>query len=318
MTSVDWERAYDAEGVLVQSGKYTGLVGGKHSPARGRHHRRLGGRGQGSQEGGVPLARLAHQPPALLGPTPSRPFIARNAALCPCRRRICRCGCRRISTLRRAGRRLPRMRRSRNARARNAAAPRGARRTRWTRSPAPAGTTCATPTRTTIPRRSRPRRRTVGCRWISTSAAIEHAILHLLYSRFFTKVLRDMGMLEVGEPFKNLLCQGMVKDEHGETMSKSKGNVIAPEDHDRRVRCRCRARLHPVHGPARQGPPVGRGRLGRHLQVHEPRVAHRVRPRGRSRRGHALRGRRAVRGGGAQGVEDGAARAPSRGGQGDR
>lgn len=59
---------------------------------------------------------------------------------------------------------------------------------------------------------------------------IEHAILHLLYSRFFTKVLRDMGMLNFDEPFKNLLCQGMVKDEHGETMSKSKGNVIAPED----------------------------------------------------------------------------------------
>ena len=59
---------------------------------------------------------------------------------------------------------------------------------------------------------------------------IEHAILHLLYSRFFTKVLRDEGMLECDEPFKNLLCQGMVLDEHGDVMSKSKGNVIAPED----------------------------------------------------------------------------------------
>ena len=59
---------------------------------------------------------------------------------------------------------------------------------------------------------------------------IEHAILHLLYSRFFTKVLRDLGMLDFDEPFQNLLCQGMVKDEYGETMSKSKGNVIAPED----------------------------------------------------------------------------------------
>ena len=59
---------------------------------------------------------------------------------------------------------------------------------------------------------------------------IEHAILHLLYSRFFTKVLRDAGMLDFDEPFTNLLCQGMVKDEHGETMSKSKGNVVSPVD----------------------------------------------------------------------------------------
>ena len=59
---------------------------------------------------------------------------------------------------------------------------------------------------------------------------IEHAILHLLYSRFWTKVARDLGMVDFDEPFTNLLCQGMVKDEHGETMSKSKGNVVSPED----------------------------------------------------------------------------------------
>jgi leucyl-tRNA synthetase len=58
---------------------------------------------------------------------------------------------------------------------------------------------------------------------------IEHAILHLLYSRFFTKVLRDMGMTQANEPFTNLLTQGMVKLD-GTTMSKSKGNVVAPED----------------------------------------------------------------------------------------
>ena len=57
---------------------------------------------------------------------------------------------------------------------------------------------------------------------------IEHAILHLLYSRFFTKALRDLGLLSVDEPFTNLLCQGMVKDENGDTMSKSKGNVVPP------------------------------------------------------------------------------------------
>jgi leucyl-tRNA synthetase len=58
---------------------------------------------------------------------------------------------------------------------------------------------------------------------------IEHAILHLLYSRFFTKVLKDAGLIQVNEPFKNLLTQGMViKD--GAKMSKSKGNVVSPED----------------------------------------------------------------------------------------
>lgn len=57
---------------------------------------------------------------------------------------------------------------------------------------------------------------------------IEHAILHLLYSRFWTRVLRDLGMLTIDEPFTNLLCQGMVKDEHGDVMSKSKGNVVPP------------------------------------------------------------------------------------------
>jgi len=58
---------------------------------------------------------------------------------------------------------------------------------------------------------------------------IEHAILHLLYSRFFTKVLRDIGMVSLDEPFINLLTQGMViKD--GAKMSKSKGNIVDPED----------------------------------------------------------------------------------------
>lgn len=58
---------------------------------------------------------------------------------------------------------------------------------------------------------------------------IEHAILHLLYSRFFTKVLRDAGMVDFSEPFTNLLTQGMVLKDGGK-MSKSKGNVVSPEE----------------------------------------------------------------------------------------
>lgn len=57
---------------------------------------------------------------------------------------------------------------------------------------------------------------------------IEHAVLHLLYSRFFTKVIRDIGLIRVNEPFTSLLTQGMViKD--GAKMSKSKGNVVDPD-----------------------------------------------------------------------------------------
>ncbi len=56
---------------------------------------------------------------------------------------------------------------------------------------------------------------------------IEHAVLHLLYARFFTKVLRDLGLTSVNEPFKRLLCQGMVLKD-GVKMSKSVGNVVDP------------------------------------------------------------------------------------------
>ena len=58
---------------------------------------------------------------------------------------------------------------------------------------------------------------------------VEHAILHLLYARFFTKVLKDRGLVSAEEPFKNLLTQGMVLKD-GAKMSKSKGNIVSPED----------------------------------------------------------------------------------------
>ena len=58
---------------------------------------------------------------------------------------------------------------------------------------------------------------------------IEHAILHLLYSRFFCKVMNDLSLIKVREPFTNLLCQGMVLKD-GSKMSKSKGNTVNPND----------------------------------------------------------------------------------------
>src|SRR6188768_2032771 len=61
------------------------------------------------------------------------------------------------------------------------------------------------------------------------SGGVEHAILHLLYSRFFTRVLRDEGLINFDEPFKRLLTQGMVL-KNGAVMSKSKGNVVDPDD----------------------------------------------------------------------------------------
>jgi leucyl-tRNA synthetase len=58
---------------------------------------------------------------------------------------------------------------------------------------------------------------------------VEHAILHLIYSRFFTKVLRDFGLTPIGEPFPHYLAQGMVTKD-GSAMSKSKGNIVDPDE----------------------------------------------------------------------------------------
>src|SRR5262249_6481761 len=61
------------------------------------------------------------------------------------------------------------------------------------------------------------------------SGGVEHAILHLIYSRFFSRVFRDLGMVTIDEPFSRLLTQGMVL-KNGAVMSKSKGNVVDPDD----------------------------------------------------------------------------------------
>ena len=69
-------------------------------------------------------------------------------------------------------------------------------------------------------------------RWLPIDqyiGGVEHAILHLLYSRFFTKVFYDAGLVGFKEPFKRLFTQGMIYKD-GAKMSKSKGNIVAPDE----------------------------------------------------------------------------------------
>ncbi|MEA2641512.1 MAG: leucyl-tRNA synthetase [Chloroflexota bacterium] len=60
---------------------------------------------------------------------------------------------------------------------------------------------------------------------------VEHAVMHLLYSRFFVKALRDLGLVQFGEPFKRLFNQGIILGPDGSRMSKSRGNVVNPDDY---------------------------------------------------------------------------------------
>jgi leucyl-tRNA synthetase len=72
-----------------------------------------------------------------------------------------------------------------------------------------------------------------GAYWLPVdqyTGGIEHATMHLLYTRFFTKAIRDMGIVSFDEPMSRLYNQGTILGEDGEKMSKSRGNVIAPDD----------------------------------------------------------------------------------------
>ncbi len=228
VTSVDWEHAYDAEGILVQSGAYTGMVGGKHSEAESAIVAELEARGCGRRKvefrlrdwlisrqrywGNpipaiycddcgivpVPYEDLPVELPLDLDITKGEQLADHKAFVeCTCPK----CG-------------------------------KPARRETDTMDTF----TCSSwyYLRYCDPHNDQePFSREKADRWMPVDqyiGGIEHAILHLLYSRFFTKVLRDAGMLDFDEPFTNLLCQGMVHDENGETMSKSKGNVVSPVD----------------------------------------------------------------------------------------
>ena len=107
-------------------------------------------------------------------------------------------------------------------------APPGVRRTRWTPSSIHRG-----PSSDSVTRRIPISLRSGAGGLLGTgrlySGGVEHAILHLIYSRFFTRVFRDLGMTSLNEPFARLLTQGMVL-KSGQVMSKSKGNVVDPDD----------------------------------------------------------------------------------------
>lgn len=226
--TVDWEKSYEAEGVLVQSGKYTGMVGGKHSPAVDAIIGDLEAQGKGKKSvqfrlrdwlisrqrywgNPIPIVYcddcgIVPVPEDQLPVTLPKDIDLAAGETLATHEQFAQCTCPKCG--------------------------KPARRETDTMDTF----TCSSwyymrytdPHNTELPFSS-----DRVNRWMPVDqyiGGIEHAILHLLYSRFFTKVLRDMGMLNFDEPFTNLLCQGMVLDENGEVMSKSKGNVISPED----------------------------------------------------------------------------------------
>ena len=162
------------------------------------------------------------------GARPSRSSTAKAAARSPCPTISCRWCCR-ICVGRtwrpRGSRRWPPPRTGSTPSAPSAAAPPGATPTRWTPSSTRRGTSCGTarpgtehgPFDVEAVRRWAPVDLYVG--------GVEHAILHLMYSRFFVKVLHDMGMIDFTEPFTRLLNQGQVINQ-GRAMSKSLGNGV--------------------------------------------------------------------------------------------
>ena len=116
--------------------------------------------------------------------------------------------------------RVPEVRRARRA----------ARPTRWTPSSTPPGTSSATSTRATPRPPGTAPPPTTGSPVDQYIGGVEHAILHLMYARFFTKALADIGQLGVQEPFANLFAQGMITRD-GAKMSKSKGNTVSPGEY---------------------------------------------------------------------------------------
>ena len=101
---------------------------------------------------------------------------------------------------------------------------------------------------------------------------VEHAILHLIYSRFFTKMMRDIGLIKNDEPAKRLFTQGMVIAD-GAKMSKSKGNVVGADDAGRQIRRGHGAHVRALRGAAGEGSGLAAGGRGRHLPLPGPRLS---------------------------------------------
>ena len=99
--------------------------------------------------------------------------------------------------------------------------------------------------------------------------------MHLLYSRFFTKAVRDMGVVELDEPCMRLFNQGMILGPDGQRMSKSRGNVVAPDDQVSTLGRRHVPRVPDVPGPVGPGRPVRPERHQRRAPLAEPRLERR-------------------------------------------
>ena len=126
---------------------------------------------------------------------------------------------------------------------------RGARPTRWTRSSIRPGTSTATATRTTTQRRSIPAKIAYWFPIDQYIGGVEHAILHLIYSRFWTKMMRDLGLITNNEPARRLFTQGMVIAD-GAKMSKIQGQRGERRRHGREVRRRHRPHVRAVRRAA--------------------------------------------------------------------
>ena len=190
--------------------------------------------------------------------------------------RICRWTCRR-NDVRRAARRaraaVGQGARTIGSTSRSTARATSARRTPCRNGPARAGIICGSSTRKTTRRWSI---RQIEKAWMPVDLYVggaEHAVLHLLYARFWHKVLFDRGYVSTTEPFQKLVNQGMILGENSEKMSKSRGNVVNPDEVVRGIRGRLPAAVRDVHGPAGGRQAVEHGRRQRRARLSGPRVA---------------------------------------------